>query len=181
MTEPTARQGRSGSRTHPHPASLRLSDGNRASLLEPAPTTWTSLGDSVRETECSLTAGFWLSLDNYYEAGFAHSLGLPAFFTMRADEEPLHLDVRQFNTIPWSGADELRERLTRRMEATVGRVPIQGGGTGWRPYHSIRLPDPTLGGPRLRTSPSQSQDLVCSAVAHSRNPDLADRCGLNMK
>jgi len=63
----------------------------------------------------------------YYEAGFAHALGLPVFFTMRGNEKPLHFDVRQFNTILWNDTSDLRERLARRIEATIGRGPLSPG------------------------------------------------------
>lgn len=58
----------------------------------------------------------------YYEAGFAHGLGLPVIFMCR-DGDALHFDVRQYNCIFWK-PDELdaaRERLKNRILATLGQ------------------------------------------------------------
>lgn len=62
----------------------------------------------------------------YYEAGFAHGLGLPVFFMAR-DGEKLHFDVRQYNTIFWKTDDfaGARERLKNRILATLGRGPLK--------------------------------------------------------
>ena len=62
----------------------------------------------------------------YYEAGFAHGLGLPVFFMAR-DGEQLHFDVRQYNTIFWKTDDfaDARERLKNRILATLGRGPLK--------------------------------------------------------
>jgi len=60
----------------------------------------------------------------YYEAGFAHGLGLPVIFMCREGDE-LHFDVRQYNCIFWK-PDELdlaRERLKNRILATLGQGP----------------------------------------------------------
>jgi hypothetical protein len=60
----------------------------------------------------------------YYEAGFAHGLGLPVIFMCR-DGDELHFDVRQYNCIFWK-PDELdlaRERLKNRILATLGQGP----------------------------------------------------------
>ncbi|GAB4257998.1 hypothetical protein [Deferrisoma sp.] len=63
----------------------------------------------------------------YYEAGFAHGLGLPVFFTCRQDQiGDLHFDVRQYNTIVWEDPDELRDRLRNRIEAVLGRGTASG-------------------------------------------------------
>ena len=64
----------------------------------------------------------------YYEAGFAHGLGLPVFFTCRQDQlDDLHFDVRQYNTIVWEDLDALKNRLRHRIEAVLG------GGTASNP------------------------------------------------
>ncbi len=60
----------------------------------------------------------------YYEAGFAHGLGIPVIF-MAEEGTEIHFDVRQFNTIFWK-ADDLasaRDRLKNRILATLGRGP----------------------------------------------------------
>jgi nucleoside 2-deoxyribosyltransferase len=62
----------------------------------------------------------------YYEAGFAAALGLPVIFTYRQqgdDRDALHFDVRQFNTIDYTDAANLRSKLTARISATIGDGP----------------------------------------------------------
>ena len=65
----------------------------------------------------------------YYEAGFAHGLGLPVIFTCRADVmDKIHFDTRQYNHIVWSTPEELRERLSKRISATLGDGPVRRKG-----------------------------------------------------
>jgi hypothetical protein len=60
----------------------------------------------------------------YYEAGFAHGLGLPVIFCCRQDAlKDLHFDVRQYNTIDWINPDDLRVRLHNRLLAVFGAGP----------------------------------------------------------
>lgn len=61
----------------------------------------------------------------YYEAGFAHGLGLPVIFMCREGDE-LHFDVRQYNCIFWSfdRLEEARDRLKNRILATLGQGPL---------------------------------------------------------
>ena len=57
----------------------------------------------------------------YYEAGFAHGLGLPVIFTVREDDvSRLHFDTRQYNHIVWETPAHLRELLHDRVAATLG-------------------------------------------------------------
>lgn len=60
----------------------------------------------------------------YYEAGFAHGLGLPVIFMCRESEEDNpHFDIRQYNTIFWT-LDTLapkRKDLMNRIIATIGK------------------------------------------------------------
>jgi hypothetical protein len=60
----------------------------------------------------------------YYEAGFAHGLGLPVIFMCRqSDEDNPHFDIRQYNTIFWT-SDNLAEKridLMNRIIATLGK------------------------------------------------------------
>lgn len=60
----------------------------------------------------------------YYEAGFAHGLGLPVIFMCR-DGDELHFDVRQYNCIFWKPDDlaDVRGRLKNRIVATLGQGP----------------------------------------------------------
>ena len=64
----------------------------------------------------------------YYEAGFAHGLGLPVIFTCRNDMiDKVHFDTRQFNHIVWENLDDLREQLTNRIGSVLGDGPnIEG-------------------------------------------------------
>lgn len=60
----------------------------------------------------------------YFEAGFALGLNLPVFWTCRHDEiKKLHFDIRQFNCIDWRDADDLSDRLQKRIEAIIGAGP----------------------------------------------------------
>lgn len=64
----------------------------------------------------------------YFEAGFALGLGLPVFWTCRKDDlKNLHFDVRQYNCIDWETLEELHKRLRRRIEAVIGRGPLNSG------------------------------------------------------
>lgn len=60
----------------------------------------------------------------YYEAGFAHGLGIPVIFTCRQDKmEALHFDTNHYNHIVWATPEELRERLRNRILAVIGEGP----------------------------------------------------------
>src|SRR6185312_8220962 len=64
----------------------------------------------------------------YYEAGFAHGLGIPVIWTVRADQlDQVHFDTRQYNFIQWTEGDfeELTKRVAIRIESVVGRGPVQ--------------------------------------------------------
>ena len=56
----------------------------------------------------------------YYEAGFAHGLGIPVIFTVReSDLNRVHFDTRQFSHIVWSDAEDLEKKLNARIRATI--------------------------------------------------------------
>ena len=56
----------------------------------------------------------------YYEAGFAHGLNIPVFYTCKKDSmKHIHFDTRQYNHIDWESPEELRERLTNRISAVM--------------------------------------------------------------
>jgi nucleoside 2-deoxyribosyltransferase len=56
----------------------------------------------------------------YFEAGLMMGLGRPVIFTCRdADLSSAHFDTRQYNHIGWTTPAELREKLKRRIEATI--------------------------------------------------------------
>jgi hypothetical protein len=62
----------------------------------------------------------------YYEAGFAHGLGLPVIFMCREGDD-LHFDIRQYNCIFWKpdGLEEAQARLKNRILATLGQGPLK--------------------------------------------------------
>lgn len=56
----------------------------------------------------------------YFEAGFALGLGIPVIWTCRKDEEAaLHFDTRQYAHILWEKPEDLLEKLTNRIAATI--------------------------------------------------------------
>ena len=56
----------------------------------------------------------------YYEAGFAHALDIPVIFTCHKDcMKDFHFDTRQFVHIDWKDPDDLRGRLSLRINAVV--------------------------------------------------------------
>lgn len=60
----------------------------------------------------------------YYEAGFAHGLGIPVIFTCRKDAvATLHFDTNHYNHIVWTTSEELRESLRNRILAAIGEGP----------------------------------------------------------
>ena len=60
----------------------------------------------------------------YYEAGFAHALGIPVIFTCRHDSvKDLHFDTNHYNHLVWTDEDELREKLKNRILAVIGEGP----------------------------------------------------------
>lgn len=62
----------------------------------------------------------------YYEAGFAQGLNMPVIFTCRNDMiDKVHFDTRQYNHITWATPEELRERLAKRISATLGDGPLR--------------------------------------------------------
>lgn len=63
----------------------------------------------------------------YFEAGFAHGLGLPVIYMVREDDKDnVHFDVQSQNFILWSPDDlpDARKRLENRILATLGRGPL---------------------------------------------------------
>lgn len=60
----------------------------------------------------------------YYEAGFAHGLGIPVIFTCREDAvDTLHFDINHYNHIVWRTPEDLREKLENRIRANIDNVP----------------------------------------------------------
>ena len=55
----------------------------------------------------------------YYEAGFAHGLGIPVIFTCRIDcTKAIHFDTQQYNHILWKDEADLAQKLKQRIRAT---------------------------------------------------------------
>lgn len=66
----------------------------------------------------------------YYEAGFAHGLGLPVIFTCHKDMMgKVHFDTNHFNHILWENPEDLRKQLTERINAApeIGQGPNRSG------------------------------------------------------
>ena len=62
----------------------------------------------------------------YYEAGFAHGLGIPVIFTCHQkllDDDEIHFDTRQYNHIGWADPADLRIALKNRITAVLGEGP----------------------------------------------------------
>lgn len=63
----------------------------------------------------------------YFEAGFASGLGKPVIWTcQQADidkKDGVHFDIRQYSIVSWESdkLDDFAKRLTKRIEATIGR------------------------------------------------------------
>ena len=57
----------------------------------------------------------------YYEAGFAHGLGLEVIFSCRKGmEDELHFDTRQYYHIVWETPEDLRAELLNRIRSRIG-------------------------------------------------------------
>ena len=60
----------------------------------------------------------------YFEAGFAHGLGIPVIYTCRGDMvDKLHFDTRQYAHIVWDTPEFLRGELKNRIIARLGEGP----------------------------------------------------------
>lgn len=56
----------------------------------------------------------------YFEAGFAQGLGIPVIWLVREDHlSHVHFDTRQYNHIVYSSAEDLYEKLSNRIQATI--------------------------------------------------------------
>lgn len=56
----------------------------------------------------------------YFEGGFAMGLGIPVIWMCRQDEiDKCHFDTRQYNHVLWQTSEDLRQKLLRRIEATI--------------------------------------------------------------
>ena len=60
----------------------------------------------------------------YYEAGFAHGIGIHVIFTCRRSMiEEIHFDTRQYAHVLWDSPDELKGGLRDRILARIGKAP----------------------------------------------------------
>lgn len=57
----------------------------------------------------------------YYEAGYAYGLGKEVIHVCNEEalNSGLHFDVKQVNTVKWTTPDDIKERLQKRIEATI--------------------------------------------------------------
>ena len=57
----------------------------------------------------------------FYEAGFAHALGLPVIFSCKKDpKKPLHFDTRQYPHILWETEEDLYTQLRNKIGRILG-------------------------------------------------------------
>jgi hypothetical protein len=62
----------------------------------------------------------------YFEAGFMLGLGRPVIWICDKEElAKVHFDTRQYNTIDYVEPTELQKRLQVRIEAILGRGPLE--------------------------------------------------------
>lgn len=62
----------------------------------------------------------------YYEAGFAHGLNIPVFFSRHKDcSKETPFDTRQYNHIEWRTPEDLKTRLLSRICAVIGDGPLK--------------------------------------------------------
>ena len=62
----------------------------------------------------------------YYEAGFAHGLGIPVIFSCHEDAlDKVHFDTRQYNHIVWTEPEQLRQSLSARISSVIGDGPYK--------------------------------------------------------
>lgn len=67
----------------------------------------------------------------YYEAGFAHGLGLPVIYSCRSDQaNRLQFDTRQYYHIIWADPPQLARELKARIGALIGVGPLAGRAIG---------------------------------------------------
>jgi len=56
----------------------------------------------------------------YFEAGYAMGRGLPVIWCCQAsDLAHCHFDTRQYSHVVWSTPEDLRQKLTHRIQATI--------------------------------------------------------------
>ena len=61
----------------------------------------------------------------YYEAGFAHGLGLKVIFTCRQDSiGTVHFDTNHYNHVLWATPEELHKGVKDRILAEFGQGPV---------------------------------------------------------
>lgn len=65
----------------------------------------------------------------YFEAGFMMGLGRPVIWLCeREGLSKVHFDIRQYNTIDYADAGELKKRLIARIGANLGEGPLHNPG-----------------------------------------------------
>lgn len=98
----------------------RIIDEIRRSRFVVADFTHGINGTNYPPEKCGARGGV------YYEAGYAHGLGIDVIFTCRKDlMQHVHFDTRQYNHIVWESPYELRDALTARIAAVIGDGPLK--------------------------------------------------------
>lgn len=56
----------------------------------------------------------------YYEAGYARAMGIPVIHTVHKTHlKKVHFDLKHINLITWDNLDDLEEKLSNRISATI--------------------------------------------------------------
>ncbi len=59
----------------------------------------------------------------YYEAGFAHGMGIPVIWSVNRDDlDNVHFDTRQYNHIVWDSVEQLKEKIYDSVLANIGKL-----------------------------------------------------------
>lgn len=62
----------------------------------------------------------------YFEGGYAMGMGLPVIWLCHEEDlKKCHFDTEHFNHIVWTDPAKLREALTNRILATIGKGPLR--------------------------------------------------------
>lgn len=75
---------------------------------------------SIRKSRFMIADLSFQNQNVYFEAGFAHGIGIPVIYTCHADHaDDIMFDTQHTNQIRWNAIDELRIKLRNRILATI--------------------------------------------------------------
>jgi hypothetical protein len=81
--------------------------------------------DRIRSADAVVADTTHCNPNVFYEIGYAHALGRPTILITRAGE-PLPFDLQSKNHIFYRSIVELREKLDKRLKATLGTPRVAG-------------------------------------------------------